>query len=305
MMNEPRALRPRPRVRRHFRRSKFRGPAALIAIALLSIASTSEAVAAGLVFTDGFEDGTTNKWTQNTGRNKCIAVGRAVDGAAPHTGASMAECNWNGVVAWNDPAAFSTLLLPGWPYKSEFLIRVWVRLANDVDHHNGSKLLRVWGSHGSSDELFIQAYMAETPPYAFLQWLVNGKQEPAVWGDGTTVGDGAWHRFEIYVKENDAGVSNGILRVWKDGRLQQEILNAVSVTPGTHWSNLFLTSNWSNNPGWEHDAENHLYWDDVEIYSDTGGGGIGLMSDGSITSAGLPAPVTTASPQPPAKVSVR
>ncbi len=41
-------------------------------------------------------------------------------------------------------------------------------------------------------------------------------------------------------------------------------------------------SNWSNMPGWEHGANNHIYWDDIEMYTDTGVGGTGQMSDASI-----------------------
>ena len=38
------------------------------------------------------------------------------------------------------------------------------------------------------------------------------------------------------------------------------------------------------NPGWEHDANNHVYWDDFEIYSDATNGTpvTGNLSDASV-----------------------
>lgn len=45
---------------------------------------------------------------------------------------------------------------------------------------------------------------------------------------------------------------------------------------------FYITSNWSD----VHDAVNYLYFDEVEIFSDTGTGGSGSMSAGTMTQGG-------------------
>src|SRR5262245_4628748 len=50
----------------------------LIVLSLLVSANLTHA--AGRVFYDGFEDGTTNAWQQDDFRNKCVVVTSALDG---------------------------------------------------------------------------------------------------------------------------------------------------------------------------------------------------------------------------------
>ncbi len=49
------------------------------------------------------------------------------------------------------------------------------------------------------------------------------------------------------------------------------------------WDNFYWPSNWASNPGCEHDAENHIYLDEVEIFSDMARGDLALgpMADGA------------------------
>src|SRR5688572_13125150 len=64
------------------------------------------------VFYDGFEDGTLDAWSGGT----CPVVETAPDGGAPHTGTRMLQCNWDGTVEWNDPAATLAVVLESWDY---------------------------------------------------------------------------------------------------------------------------------------------------------------------------------------------
>ena len=273
----------------------------LLAVIGILVVSPTRVLAAGVVFSDGFEDGTISRWSPSTDRIPCPVVRTAVDGATPHSGSYMAECNWNGTLPSGDPAAFSELALSSWSYKSEFLIRLWVRIASDVDHLTGAKILRLFPNGGKHDQLYMQAYMNETPQYLFHDWLLNDVWQKSFWGDHTSIGDGSWHKIEIYIKQNDPGLSNGIVRTWKDSKLEQEILNVVSISPGMQWGMLHLMSNWSN----PHDANNHSEWDDVEIYSDLGSGATGSMSDASITTGLVPQLKVTAGPKSPNSVSVK
>ena len=102
------------------------------------------------------------------------------------------------------------------------------------------------------------------------------------WGkDCPAVGDHKWHRIEIYVKHDTDG-QDGIIRHGVDGVKIHERLGATD-NDGGKWYPWHIMSNWSSNPGWEHDANNHTYWDDIEIFSDTGKGEVtGSMADATI-----------------------
>jgi hypothetical protein len=275
---------------------------ALIALALIS--AVTGAQAAGRVFFDDFEAGNTNKWSADDFRNKCRVATGAVDGVPARAGSSMAECNWNGLTAWNDPSAYTSLKLGSWDYSNEFLIRLWVRYANDVDRAFGSKLLRL-DPNDFKDSFYLNAQMEQSNGPVFICWeWINGSTGPSVYGDGN-LGDGSWHELEIYIKLNTTGARNGVVRIWQDGRVKHEAVNITSVYPGNRWFPLYLMSNWSNNPGSEHDASNHVYWDNVEIYSDRGSGATGSLADASITVGAEPAPPAPLTPKSPTNVRVQ
>jgi hypothetical protein len=267
-------------------------------LAATCVVAAGASHAAGRVFSDDFESGNTNKWSGDAPHSMCTVVQKGVDGGTPHGGSNMMQCNWNGLVAWDDPNAYSSAELPqgAWNYNSEFLIRGWLRDDNDVSHTDGGKVLRLY-PHDSLDSFYIVPQMNLSGGPALLAWeFINGTPGPVFWGHGAPLGDQKWHKVEIYVKASPA---NGIARVWIDGSLKQEVTNAATVADGHTWGPLYLMSNWSNNPGWEHGANNHVYWDDIEIYTDTGTGATGSMSDATISaSAG------SGSPNPPQDVAV-
>src|SRR5262245_25561634 len=113
--------------------------------------------AAGRVFYDDFESGSTGKWSQDGGRNKCVVVSAAVDAKNPFAGTKMAECNWNGVVAWDAATGYSTLRLPCFDCTKEFLIGMKMRYASDVDDKFGSKAFRIYGT----DSYYFGAQMEQ------------------------------------------------------------------------------------------------------------------------------------------------
>lgn len=258
----------------------------------------SGAHAAGRAFSDDFESGSVSKWSKDPAHAMCTAVKTAVDGVAPKGGSYNAECNWNGVVSWSAQDSYSGLQLSSWDYSREFLIRVWVRYASDVDHAMGAKVLRLYPG---SDSFYMGAQMEQTggPLFTFFESM-GGKSGPLSYGTGTTVGNGKWHKIEIYIKDNTSGAADGTVRVWADGVKQVEAVNAVTVSSGQKWKLLELMSNWSSNPGWEHDAANHVYWDNIEVFTDKATGATGSMSDASITAGG-----DTKVPSPPVNVSVQ
>jgi hypothetical protein len=241
------------------------------------------AFAATRVFYDGFESGNTNLWDFA----ECPVVSAGLDGTSPYTGSNMIRCNWDGVAEWFDPNATLEMTLGAWPYTNEMFLRTWVREDADVDATIGSKLMRLgfMGPDttymGCQNEHGIDATM-------FMYWeTATAQLGETYWGGEDRCKTPVWHKWEIYIK-HDSNNADGIVRVWWDGAQIWQAVNTNTNTSGAHWYPLNVMSNWSSNPGWEHDANNHVYWDDVEIYSDATSGtlAVGLMSDASIHATG-------------------
>lgn len=268
---------------------KSRWRSAILACVTLA-AAPGFAHAAGLVFSDDFESGNTNKWVADSGRNKCTVTTSSVDGVKAYGGSNMAVCNWNGTLAWNDPANYTTLKLSSFNYSNEFLLRFRVRYASDVDKVAGNKLLRLYPSDGQNS-FYLNAQMEASGGPMFITWeTIAGATASSFggtfWGDGTGFGNGSWHEVEVYIKHNTSGSKNGVVKVWQDGQLKQQLSNITTISSGAKWYPMYLMSNWSNNAGWGHDAGNHVYWDNIEIYSDAGSGASGSMADGTISGGG-------------------
>jgi len=249
--------------------------------------------AASRVFFDGFESGTTSQWSFPGSYNRAVVVTTAYDGRSPRTGTSMLEGNWNGTVDWTDPRKNTYAALLNWDYNNEFLIRIWLRLDRDVDRKNGTKLLRL-GNIGVN-MFYIGAGLHEVPGLMVPYFeSVAGSSGPINYNGGV-IGDNNWHKIEIYVKHNTLGLTDGTLRIWADGVRVINAENIRSVSDGGNWKPLNIMSNWSSNPGWEHDANNHAYWDDIEIFSDSNSGAVstGRMDDATVqvsNGGGTPAP---------------
>lgn len=282
-----------------FRRAAVRVAASVLMVAGVCAVTATSAQAAGRVFSETWEAGNTDKWGSDGSRTRCTTVRSAVDSVAAHSGNYMLQCNWNGLVAWDNPDSFSVVTLKQWDYKREFLVRMWVRYASDVDHVRGNKLFRLYPG-APEGSFYVAGQMENAGGPMFVAWeMIANRQGPTSWGDGAPFGDGKWHRIEVYVKHNTDGQSDGVLRVWQDGVIKQQASNLVTAQSGMKWYPLYLMSNWSNNPGWEHDANNHVYWDDIEVYSDSGTGGSGQLSDASIKASDGP------TPNPPTGLSVQ
>jgi len=216
------------------------------------------------VFYDGFEDGTTGKWTFPGTFPQGIVSSTAHDGGSPRAGTKMAELNWNS-------ANYSYLYLNSWQYANEFLIRFWCRYDADVDRLVGNKLIRMDGSTSPSDSFYLSSQVevnAAGPIFAYFE-QINGSPGPISYGDGAGFGNGQWHKIEIYVKRNTAGQANGALRVWRDGNSIINASNVITHAPGSNWGEFTFVSNWSQTA---HDDNNHAYFDDIEIFSDSASG---------------------------------
>lgn len=250
----------------------------ITSIAFSQLALASFSYADSRVFFDDFESGTAKAWDEAT----CSVV-QSFNGSSPHSGRYMLLCNWNGAVPWNNSNNKTYAVLGSWSYNNEFLLRFWFKYDQDVDHKAGSKLFRL--GFAGPDELIMTCQMERNPPTLWIG--LRGLS--SFWGSPQSVcGDHQWHKVEIYIK-NDTNGTNGTIRAWMDDALVKEWANTKTHTPGVKRTPFHLISNWStdNHPGWEHDANNHVLIDDVEIFSDAGTGASGSMADGTISTSGI------------------
>jgi hypothetical protein len=175
-------------------------------------------------------------------------------------------------------------MLDTWSYTNSFFLRFWYRNDQDVDVVQGSKMLRLSFISGQETYWATQFELLPSAPL-FMYWKTPTLDETYWPGSSSpsnpAVGNYQWHQFELYIKHDVSG-ANGIVRVWIDNTQIYDRPNILSHVSGEKWVPLYIMSNWSMNVGWEHDANNHVYWDDFEIFSDTGTGATGLMSDGTI-----------------------
>ena len=232
-------------------------------------------LAASRVFYDGFEDGTADLWGVDGSHPKGEVLTTAYDGGAASAGTYFAAINW-------DASTFSALKLNSWSYTNEMFIRMYWRLDSDMDDEDNAKFMRLGFDGGNTDVTFTRSGTTNVKQ----EWYVAGGLELNCWASNFSFQDRNWHKVEIYIKHDTDG-TDGILSVWKD-----DILADTGCYPHTgdtfngseYWYPWHFPSNWTH--AGSHDANNHLYMDEVEIFSDQGTGATGSMADGTIQAAG-------------------
>lgn len=248
---------------------------ALVVLSPLVLADIS--YAAGRVFFDDFEDGTTNKWSQDDFHNKCAVVTSAADGiAGPYAGSRMVRCNWDGTVDWNAPAVYESLKIISVSYTNEIFYRVRLRVDKNTDRTDGSplKILRIYywdGNQSTYRDIFEVVQSGDSLSNRGDGRIITTTYWGGASGDNTS-STSEWHKVEYYFNH-----ATGKIRVWHDGVM---IRDDTASFGSQRWLPFYLTSNWSDS----HDATNYIYFDNIEIYSDTGSGATGLLSDASISS---------------------
>lgn len=257
------------------------------------IASNSEA--AGRIFYDGSEAGNTDLWPLGdpvTGgnREKCTSVTVAEDGgSAPYAGARMIRCRYSGF--GDSPTAYQTLRLNTSNYTSELFIRTRFRrsatwqltgVANVSDI--SQKILRFFQIGPYHDLFEVTGHSGCSATGVACTNNANAGNPndstalPTYWsGDHNsdlTNQSNAWHKIEYYINQ-----STGTIKVWHDGVIAR---NDTGLSfGGSKWVDFYLTSN-GESPA----SAMYTYYDEFEVYSDTGSGGTGLMSDASIAQGG-------------------
>ena len=187
---------------------------------------------------------------------------------------------------------YDSLTIPTSNYSNELFIRVRVRLDSDHDTSFGSakKLLRMFYWDGNSATYKDSFEVVYGGAFGYQCNSGNGGDCNAYWGDASgdnTGTPGSWHKVEQYFNS-----ATGQVKIWHDGVLVKDQM--VGKT-GNKWTPFYLTSNWSD----AHDASNHVYFDEVEVYSDNGTGASGSLSNATVSGGGSSASNGGSSPVPP------
>jgi hypothetical protein len=249
----------------------------ILIASVCALSAVANAHAAGRVFYDGFETGNTSLWGQDDFHNRCQVVTVAADGVAgPYAGSRMVRCNWDGIAAWDSPARYESLST-GVPYTNEFLLRTHLRVDRNLEKTGGSatKIMRFFHWSGVQ-ATYLDLFGALMNNSISNQGVAGGKQLTTYWGGLDSASNSAsWHKVEYYINQ-----SAGTIKVWHDGVLIRN--NTGFNFGGAKWTPFFLVSNWED----AHDGVNFIYFDDVEIFSDTGTGASGSLSDASVSASG-------------------
>jgi hypothetical protein len=254
-----------------------------IALLLLSpMAITDVSYAAGRVFYEGWETGNSDGFAADAG-GKCPIVSVPVDGGAgPKAGTKMLQCNWDGSGGGD---FFLALQLNGWSFNTDFFIRYWFRTASDMGGGEGPKVMRMGSDQGNGFHAgsFLACHTAPGSTYT------GGFYTNVGWFIGSLPGGGHcqgpnWHQVEIFVH---MAASGGVITLWVDDVMLVTATGDTRSENGEKWNRFNVSSNWSGAAGCcDHDSSNHTYWDEFEIYSDTGTGATGSMAAGTITQGG-------------------
>ena len=252
----------------------------------VSLSLPGTALAAGRVFYDSFESGNTNQWAQDEYRNRCQVVTSASDGGASPVGTRMLRCGDDGTKAWNDAAAYESLALNSISYTNELFIRTKVRRDSNLQITSSSpkKIMRIFnwtGNQNTYNDLYESFYSGSGG--LVNTGIAGGSQLATYWGSksgDSTASSSGWHEIEYYIS------TSGVVKVWHDGVLVQTFTG--QKTGNSKWLPFTITSNWSDS----HDATNYIYFDEFEVFTDTGVGATGSMSDGTVSASGSPVPIS-------------
>lgn len=258
-------------------------PVAFFLFAFIFMVGANGASSASRVFYDGFETGNTNLWSQVDFRDKCQAVQSSGDGgAAPQSGAWQARCNFNGTVEWNTGPRFETLHMSP-TFGNEYFLRLYIRTSPNLTStgalgdNTGPKLLRYFGGTyagflGQEDvnpgtEPVDLAWSHESPGSSYSQYGLG------------QISRTGWTKYEMYFNK-----TTDRHRIWIDDVLVRDV---TSEDLAQFNGELDIVSNWSGADGTRvHDDTNYMLFDEIEVFSETGSGANGSLSDGTIVQGG-------------------
>jgi hypothetical protein len=244
----------------------------------------SAAQGAGRVFYDGADSGNLSAWNGVSNRGSCSAVTTAADGlTGPLVGNYMIRCN----TSVGD--VYEAQSIPPFSMNNEVLYRFHIRLDTNHDRTGGdprgspAKKLRMFYWTGNSSTYNDNYDVADGSTGGMRnEGLVDGTAWGTYYGDATgdhtQESNSGWHTVELYWNK-----SNGNHKVWHDNVL---VLNVTLGSIQGHvgeGGEMELQSNWEDT----HDATNYTYFDEIEVFTDTGSGlASGTLAGGDAVQGG-------------------
>lgn len=224
-------------------------------VCLVALALCDFAQAASLVFNEDFEAG-------NLATAQSLDSGASVVSDKPNTGNYCARIDYYPVK--NQGLIFR----PSSPPQSEVFVRYYMRIANTFhSSYLGFKILRCRTSNQSiQTEHFLSSE----------GWNLNGSIYKSggffqSWYSGfnaADLADGAWHKIEVFIKYNKAGSSDGVHRIWVDGRLirdQTDVVFRDYSSPTDVYTMFYVPSN-AGDGVHRSQAGDSIFVDDIEIW---------------------------------------
>jgi hypothetical protein len=271
----------------------------ILALAGLFLVTSAQSVsAAGRVFYDGFESGSFGSgWADGYADGPGIIPPAGNKGhdnlVLPIAGQRQMECRYGTA---NTDTWFCKYIPINALYRDEIFIRLWIRLDQDVQSNQGSMahLIRFYSGGGGATDILTSMIgdgAGSAQIIADALWNnVRPSGSPKYYSFSPGLGDRKWHKYELYLNN-----VTHVYKMWQDDVLKISLSDA---TINAHLPAFIPLHNWgSPKPT---DNNTHVYFDEVEVFSDLGTGGSGSMANGDITQGG-----STSTTAPPAPTNLR
>jgi hypothetical protein len=186
----------------------------------------------------------------------------------------------------------------------ELYIRIWNYFTGDdgtYDHGWQPKIMRVYSSDGSKTAFDIVSCLMDLDgdrDSEYIKVAFNGG--PVNWGQPSgsyRAPNNQWVSFELHIKLNTPGLSNGLVELFVDGDKKVSKSNINIRGNYKYKMNRVLVGGWYSNGGVNSDQNNYRYMDDLVISTEYIGNSSSSTSNSSTTS-NIP-------PVPPAPTGIR
>jgi hypothetical protein len=187
----------------------------------------------------------------------------------------------------------------------EIYIRMWNYFTGDdgkYDHGSMPKIMRVMASDNSTQVMNLVVTLNDNDENRDAESIaIRFNGGPHDWGatyGSYAVPDNKWVCFELHVKLNSLGKSDGLVEFYIDGVLKAKKSN-INIRGNYNYKiNAVLVGGWYSNSGKNSNQWNYRYIDDVVISTEY----IGL--GGSSTSSNTNNPLVEAVPPPPTAIRI-
>ena len=188
----------------------------------------------------------------------------------------------------------------------ELYIQMWNYYTGDdgkFDHGSMPKNMRVMSSNNSTQKWNLVVTVNDNDKNRDSESIaIRYNGGPNDWGaayGSYTVPDNKWVCFELHVKLNTPGKSDGVVECWVDGILKAKKYDINIQGNYNHKINSVLVGGWYSNSGSNSNQWNYRYIDDIIVSTEYIGTG------GSSSSASTKYPPIFVGTKPPAPTNIK